>query len=54
MSNRRRLKGVKKSRSVGHKPKHNKKSVVERRRLRIEQDKLLNGYFHKQQQENTC
>jgi len=34
MSNRSRLKGVKKHRKVGHKTKHNKKSVMERRRLR--------------------
>jgi len=46
---RTQIKGVKKSRSVGHRPKRNKKSVTERRRLRRLQDKLLDGYFHRQQ-----
>lgn len=35
MANRKQLKGVKKHRHAGHKPKKNKKSVVERRRLRL-------------------
>lgn len=52
---RTRMKGVKRHRSVGHRPKHNKKSVKERRRLRrvAEKDRLLNTYYHKQQVENT-
>ena len=52
---RTRMKGVKKHRSVGHRPKHNKKSVKERRRLRrlAERDSLLDAYYHKQQEGNT-
>jgi len=50
---RKRLKGVKKSRSVGARPKHNKKSVKERRRLRLlAQDISLDEYFHRQQRAN--
>ena len=50
---RKHLKGVKKSRSVGHRPKYNKKSVKERRRLRLlTNDKLLNEYFYNQQRAN--
>ena len=45
MSHRTQLKGVKKSRKVGHKPKHNKKSVALKRRIRLQkltkQDLLL-------------
>ena len=46
---RTRMKGVKSHRSAGHRPKKNKKSVAEKRRLRLLQDTLLNGYFHNQQ-----
>ena len=49
---RKRLRGVRKSRSIGHRPKKNKKTVAERRHLRLSQDRLLDGYFH-QQQENS-
>lgn len=35
MANRTRLKGIKASRTEGHRPHHRKKSVMERRRLRI-------------------
>ena len=36
MSKRRRIKGVCKARGVGHKPKHNKKSVAYRKKLKNE------------------
>jgi len=49
---RTRMKGVKRHRSVGHRPKKNKKTVAERRRLRLEKDTLLDGYFHHQQRDN--
>jgi hypothetical protein len=34
MARRKQMKHVKKSRSVGHKPKKNKKSVAERKRIK--------------------
>ncbi len=34
-----KMKGVKRSRAVGHRPKHNKKSVDTRKRLRKEKAK---------------
>lgn len=37
----------------GSNPKYNKKSVKERRRLRLlSQDRLLNEYFYQQQKRN--
>lgn len=52
MGKRKHLRGVRKSRNVGARPKHNKKSVTERRRLRLSQDRLLNEYFIRQQRVN--
>jgi len=42
MATRRQLKGVKKHRKVGHRPHKSKKSVAERRRLRLLDTKLYN------------
>ena len=53
------MKHVKKNRPFGHRHKHNKKSVVERKRVKKllkrwkkqGRDDLLNEYFHKQQEQ---
>lgn len=57
MSNKKQLKGVKKQRlnsKAGHRRRgKNKKSVAEKRRLRLsEQDSLLNENLHLQEQLN--
>jgi len=57
MARRKRMKHVKKNRSFGHRHKHNKKSVAERKRIKNllkrwkkqGRDDLLNQYFRQQQ-----
>ena len=41
-----KLKGVKKHRCVGHRPKHNKKSVKKRREIRKNEERLARHIVH--------